>query len=133
MDDETPPLISAATGDASTASLVAEVKQLAADGRALLEAELTYQKSRAALAGKGVKGIAIAGVLALVLAYFALMALVMGLLLALNPLLGGWGALAAVVLGLLLVAGLCGLSAARQWKRMSSQLASPKQSGEDAA
>lgn len=119
MDDEAPPLISA---DAAERSLVDDVRQLAADGRTLLEAELAYQKSRAAVAGQGAKGIAGWGALALALVLFALMALVMGLLLAVSETFGGWIATAMVVTGLLLAAGLSGLTAARRWKTVASQL-----------
>ena len=122
MDDEAPPLIAPTAVDAAERSLVDDVRQLAHDGRTLLEAELAYQKSRAALAGQGAKGVAGWGALALVLAFFTLMALVMGLLLALSETFGGWIATAIVVAGLLLAAGLSGLAAARRWKRMASQL-----------
>lgn len=122
MDDETPPLIAPSTGDAATRSLVDDVKQLANDGRTLLEAELAYQKSRAAVAGQGVKHIAGWGALALALVFFALMALVLGVLLALSETFGGWIATAIVGAGLLLAAGLSGLAAARRWKQVASQL-----------
>ncbi len=123
MDDDLPPLIAPAPSDAAERSLVDDVKQLAHDGRTLLEAELAYQKSRAAVAGQGAKGIAGWGALALALVVFALMALVMGVLLALSEALGGWAATAIVVAGLLLAAGLSALAAARRWKKMASQLA----------
>ena len=123
MDDETPPLIAPSAADAAERSLVDDVRQLAHDGRTLLEAELAYQKSRAALAGQGAKGIAGWGALALALVFFSLMALVMGLLLALSEQFGAWTATAIVVAVLLLTAGLSGLAAARRWKRMTSQLA----------
>ena len=122
MDDETPPLIAPSAADAAERSLVDDVRQLAHDGRTLLEAELAYQKSRAALAGQRAKGIAGWGALALALVFFTLMALVMGLLLALSEQFGAWTATAIVVAVLLLAAGLSGLAAARRWKRMTSQL-----------
>lgn len=122
MDDDTPPLIAEPASNAAERSLVDDVRQLASDGRTLLEAELAYQKSRAAVAGQGAKGIAGWGALALALVFFALMALVMGLLLSLSDLIGPWLATLAVVLGTLLAAGLAGLAAARRWERMASQL-----------
>ncbi|WP_374528616.1 phage holin family protein [Novosphingobium sp.] len=124
MHDEQPPLIAAQAGDeARDRSLVDDVRQLVSDGKTLLEAELAYQKTRAAVAGAGAKGVAGWAALALALLFFTLMALVMGLLLALTPLLGGWGAMALVVLGLLAAAGLSGWAAAQRWKKMSEMLA----------
>lgn len=123
MDAEQPPLIAKEQAAAAERSLVDDVRQLVDDGRTLLEAELAYQKSRAAVAGAGARGIAGWGALALALVFFALMALVMGLLLALTPLLGGWGAMLLVVLGLLVSAGLSGWAATRRWKRMTALLA----------
>ena len=123
MDQPEPPLIAEAPVAPETPGLVDDLRQLAADGRTLLEAELTYQKSRAALAGKAAGGIAGWGALALALVFFALMALVMGLILALTPLLGAWVAMAAVVVGLLVAAALAGAIAAQRWKRTAAQLA----------
>ena len=121
MEDASPPLVKPTT-DAER-SLVDDVKQLASDGRTLLEAEFAYQKSRAAVAGSGIKGIAGWASLALALVFFALMALVMGVVLGLTALIGAWAATAVTVLGLLIAAGLCGLAAIRAWKRMSALLA----------
>lgn len=127
MDDETPPLIAPPQADAAERSLVDDLRQMVDDGRTLLEAELAYQKSRALVAGQGAKGIAGWGALALALVLLALMALVMGLLLALAELVGGWLAMLIVVAGLLFAAGLAALTAGRRWKRMSAQLADSEQ------
>ena len=121
MDDPSPPLLKA--GSDAERSLVDDVKQLASDGRTLLEAEFAYQKSRAAVAGAGIKGITGWAALALALVFFALMALVMGVVLGLSELIGAWAATAVTVLVLLLAAGLSGLAASRRWKRMSALLA----------
>ena len=117
-----PPLVKDEASDAATRSLIDDVRQLAVDGRTLLEAELAYQKSRATLAGQTAKGMAGWIALALALVFFALMALVMGLLLALTPLIGGWLAMLAVVLGPLLAAALSGLAAKRKWQAMERRL-----------
>lgn len=117
-----PPLVKDEASDAATRSLIDDVRQLALDGRTLLEAELAYQKSRATLAGQTAKGMAGWIALALALVFFALMALVMGLLLALTPLIGGWLAMLAVVLGILLAAALSGLAAKRKWQAMERRL-----------
>ncbi len=120
MADDQPPLIA---DNAAERSLVDDVRQLASDGRTLLEAELAYQKSRAVVAGQAAKGVAGWGALALSLVFFALMALVLGLVLALVPVLGAFGATAAVFVGLLALSGLCGWIAAQRWQRASAQLA----------
>ncbi len=121
MEDASPPLLKP-EADAER-SLVDDAKQLASDGRTLLEAEFAYQKSRAAVAGAGIKGITGWAALALALVFFALMALVMGVVLGLAELIGAWAATAVTVLSLLLAAGLSGLAASRRWKRMSALLA----------
>ena len=111
-----------APDEARERSLEEDLRQLAEDARALAEAELAYQKSRAAFAGQEAKRIAILGAMAAVLVFFALMALTFGLVFALTPLLTAWGATAAVVGGLLLVAVLCGLIAVSRWKYMAAKL-----------
>ena len=127
MDDPSPPLLKP-EADAER-SLVDDVKQLASDGRTLLEAEFAYQKSRAAVAGAGIKGITGWAALALALVFFALMALVMGLVLGLTELIGTWAATAVAVLVLLAAAGLCALAASRRWKRMSALLSDDGDAG----
>ncbi len=87
-------------------SLWGDVQALIEDGQTLVEAELAYQQARAAYAWKRGKGIALLLVLTLFFGFFALMAAVVGLLLALTPLLTAWGALAAVALGLAALAAI---------------------------
>ena len=123
MDDASPPLIKSPTSGAAERSLTEDIKQLASDGRTLLEAELAYQKSRVAVAGAGAKGIAGWAALALALVFFALMALVVGVLLGIAEFIGIWAATAVTVVLVLAAAGLAGLAAARRWKRMSAALA----------
>lgn len=91
-------------------SLLGSARALLEDGQTLFAAELEFQKARAGFVLGRAKGILALGALALALLFFALMALVMGLLLALAPLIGPWGALAAVFFGLLGLTGLCLLS-----------------------
>lgn len=93
--------------------LLGSARALLGEGQSLLETELAFQKARAGFVLSRAKGILALGALALALLFFALMALVMGLLLALAPLIGPWGALAAVVLGLLALTGLCVLGVLR--------------------
>lgn len=120
MADDQPPLIAE---NAAERSLIDDVRQLANDGRTLLEAELAYQKSRALVAGQAAKGVAGWVALALALAFFALMALVLGLILVLAEATGALWATVVVVLGILVLAALCGWIAARRWQRASAQLA----------
>ena len=122
MGDDLPPLTANSASEARERSLVEDLRQLAQEGRAAAEAEIAYQKSRAAVAGQGMKAIAALGALALVLLVFALMALVFGVVLALAELVGAWAATAIVVLGLILAAGLCAMLAGARWKALSRRL-----------
>lgn len=88
-----------ATGDPS---LVDDLETLVEDGRTYLEAELAFQRSRAAYAGDGLKWAAIHGAAALGLVHLALIALTIGLILALAPITGPWLA-TAIVVGVLLL------------------------------
>jgi predicted anti-sigma-YlaC factor YlaD len=92
-----------ARDEAAERSLNEDLRQLAEDARVLAEAELAYQKSRASYAGKQAPKIAIAAIVALVFLYFAVMAAIMGTIIALAPLLTQWGAMGAVAGGLLLL------------------------------
>ncbi|MFM2273196.1 MAG: hypothetical protein RL702_2261 [Pseudomonadota bacterium] len=127
MDAEAPPpLIAEPASDAAQRSLVEDARRLVDDGRTLLEAELAYHKARAAVAGEAAREVAAWGALALALVFFALMALVMGVLLGIAQLLGYWAATALVVAALALVAGLAGARAAARWKRASAQISETK-------
>ena len=119
MADDQPPLT---VENAAERSLVDDVRQLASDGRTLLEAELAYQKSRALVAGQAAKGVAGWGALALALVFFALMALVLGLVLVLAEAIGALWATIAAFLGLLAFAALSGWFALSRWQRASAQL-----------
>lgn len=100
--------------EARERSLNEDLHQLAQDARAYAEAELQFQKSRAAFAASASKNIAIYAVTALVLAFFAVMALVVGLVIALAPLITAWGSTAVVTLVLLGLAVFLLLRAKRQ-------------------
>lgn len=104
-------------------ALVADIRQLATDARTLAEAELAYQTSRAKVAGEAARNVAICGVAAFVLVFFALGALTVGLLLALTPLVTAWGATAIVVGVLVLGAFACVAAAARRIRRLRALLA----------
>lgn len=99
-----------------------ELKQLGGDARAYAEAELAFQKVRAQIAARGVRDIALFGLIALIVAVFGLGALVVGLLLALAPLVTAWGATAIVAGGLFVVALVLALVAKAKWSRMIALL-----------
>ncbi len=113
--------LTSASADADR-SLGDDLRWLAEDSKAFAQAEAAYQKARAVYAGDQARGLAIRGGLALALVFFALMALTLGLVLALTPLLTAWGATAVVVVGLLLLALILAASAAAKWRRMVRML-----------
>jgi len=101
-------------------SLTDDVRALIDDGKTYFEAELQFQKSRAAFVADRSRSGAIYGVAALLLVHLALVALAIGLILALTPLITAWGA-TAVVVGALLVAGaILGLAAKKRFAGLSS-------------
>lgn len=121
MDDETLPL-TASRDEAEDRSLKEDLRQLADDARALAEAEIAYQKSRAAFAGNEAKNIAVLGVVAAVFGFFALMVLVVGAVLALSPALTPWGATAAVAGSLLAIVLICVILVMASVRRMKTVL-----------
>lgn len=89
-----------------------EVIALIADGRTYAEAEFAFQKTRASYSAQQGKSAAISILAALAFLHLALIALVVGAVIALTPYLTAWGATAAVV-GVLLLATLVVLLRAR--------------------
>jgi predicted RND superfamily exporter protein len=87
--------------EARERSLNDDLHQLAQDARVYAEAEFQFQKSRAAYTVSASKSIILYALLACVLVFFAIMALVVGLVIALAPLITPWGSTAVVTLGLL--------------------------------
>lgn len=102
--------------------LIDELKLLGEEARAYAEAEIAFQKSRAAVAVKGVKNAAIFVVAGLVFVLFALIALVVGLLLALVPYVGHWGALGIVAGAFVLLTLGSVLLARSHWRRMMARV-----------
>lgn len=84
------------------ASLRDDITVLVEDARTYAEAEFAFQKTRASLAGKTAGRAAALLVLALVLLHIALIALAVGAVIALAPLVTIWGAI-AIVVGVLLI------------------------------
>lgn len=99
---EAPPS-TAADEDANTfTSLRDDVAALVEDARTYAEAELAFQKTRASLAGRrGARALA-SLVLALALLHIALIALAVGVVIALAPWVTTWGAI-AIVVGVMLI------------------------------
>lgn len=123
MTDEEPAPDSRA--GAAQRSLRDDIATLTAAGRELAQAELAYQKARTAFVGKTARNVAVASGMALALVFFALMALVLGLILTLAPILTPLGATAAIVAGLLIAATLCAMLVRSSLQRMMSVLREP--------
>lgn len=95
-------------------SLAEDVGALYEDGKTYVEAELAYQRTRATYAGTKTKQGLVFGLGALAFLHLALIGLVIGLIIALEPWLTAFGSTALVV-GVLLVG--CALLARRAMKR----------------
>lgn len=116
-DSEPPP-----EPEAPARSFIDDLRDLASDAQTLFEAEKAYQGARLSYGVSRGKGVAVSFALAGALAYFAVIALVVGLLLALTPLLTAWGALAVVTVTLLLGAYLFYRAAMKKLQRMRTFL-----------
>jgi hypothetical protein len=113
--DETP----AATPDHS---LRDDVRAVIEDGKTYLEAELQFQKSRAAFVADRSRSGAIYAVGALLLLHLALITLAIGLVFALSRVFGPWGA-TGIVVGVLVIGGVVlGLAAKRRFTGMTTAL-----------
>jgi uncharacterized integral membrane protein len=115
----------AATADADReggVSLVADIKALVEDGRTLVEAEWALQSARATYALNRGKSIAVLLIGAVFFVFFALMALVVGRLMSLAPLLTPWGATALVTLVLAALAGTCFYMAVSRFRTAQARL-----------
>lgn len=100
---------------AGTRSLAEDLESLVEDARIYIDAELSYQKTRAGFVADRLKKTIAFGAVAAFLAVLALIGLTVGLIIALTPLITAWGATAVVVLGLLLLAYLLVRKAANAW------------------
>lgn len=110
-------------------SLGDEVSALIDDGKTWVEAELGYQKTRAALASRRAGNAAGFFVGAAITLHIALLALAVGLVIALAPLITIWGAIAVVVGILLILTGWLALKGRRNIDRLSN-LFSDRDEGE---
>lgn len=108
--------------DPGVAPLIAALKALWDDLVMLLHAEVQFQSSRARVVSLGLRKMAVLALAGLILAVFFLGALVVGLLLALTPLVTAWGATAIVAGGLGLAVAWCGWRGLRAWRAMRRAL-----------
>jgi len=105
-------------GQAAERSLLDDLQATVEDGKTYLEAELTYQRTRAAYAVDRAKDAALFAALGGALALLALVALTVGLVIALAPVLTAWGAAAAVTGAWLLLAAIFLRMAAVRWQKL---------------
>lgn len=103
-------------------SLMEDVRLLVGEARTFAQAELAYQKTRAAFVGAETRSIAVLGIGAVVLVLLAVVALVLGLVIALGTLIGPWLAMIVVPAGVLVVATIMAVSARSRVKRMLALL-----------
>jgi len=97
-------------------SLLSDIEALIDDARTWFDAEIGYQKSRAGFVADRIKVLVGLGLGALFFLVMALFGLVVGLIIALTPLITAWGATAVVVGALLLGAFVMVRKAGRVWR-----------------
>jgi len=115
---DTAPTLAPVAEDYEDLSLAQDLRQLADEAKTFAQAELAFQKSRAAFVGAETRNIALLLIVAAVLVFFAFMAFVVGTVIALGPLLGPWGAMATVTLALLVLAGFGAWQARARMRKM---------------
>jgi len=111
---------SARTGSDFDESIVQELSTLFGDGKTYVEAEVAFQKTRAKLASRSVGIALLYSAVGLILLHIAFLALAVGLVIALAPLVTIWGAIAIVVGGLLIVVALLGRMAVKRAQTLSA-------------
>ncbi len=116
----------AASGESR--SLIDDIEDLVLDAKTYFDAELTYQKTRASFVASQVKRIAAFGIAAALLAVLALIGLTVGLIIALTPLITGWGATAVVVGAMLFIIYLLVRRAGAAWSEIMNAIHEDKDS-----
>ena len=91
-----------AGGRSAQPSLADDLLALFEDGKTYAEAELAYQKSRAGYTANRLKGALALGLGAFGVLHLALIALTVGVVIALTPLVGPWIATAIVTIALII-------------------------------
>lgn len=135
LDESAASGVSDSAGVNKTASerlLIDDIEALIQDGRTYFDAELSYQKTRAGFVSDRLKKTIIFGCVALLLAILAVLGLVVGSIVALAPLITGWGATGVVVGVLLLIVVICGMKAASSAKAMIAAIKIDKAGKSDA-
>lgn len=97
------------------------------DGKTYVSAELAFQKSRMSFAADRGKSGALYGVVAFALLHLALVALVVGAIFALSPILSPWGATAVVVGALALCGIVFAMMAKSRFARMADAYAETRE------
>lgn len=111
-------------------SIVEELGTVIDDAKLYATAELAFQKTRAKLLGKSVGVAAGAVIVAIILLHIALIAMAVGFVIALEPLVTIWGAIAIVVGVMLLGVALLGYVAASKGKLIAELFASAPDKGD---
>ena len=104
-------------------SIVDEVAILIDDAKTYAEAEIAFQKTRASVAGKNIGMAVVWAIVAIITLHIACLALAVGLVIALQPLVTIWGAIAIVVGVLLLATLLLARTALKRGKVVSALFA----------
>jgi len=113
-------------------TIVEEVSALIGDAGLYVTAEIAFQKTRAKLAGRNIGAALAFVVLAVILLHIALIAMAVGLVIALEPLVTIWGAIAIVVGVMLLTVALLARAAAKRGKLVEQLFSAPHEVGEEA-
>lgn len=112
---------------APVGSLSDDVAALIDDGKTYVAAEVAFQKTRLAYAAdRGKSGIAM-GLAAMAVLHLALIGLVVGLIIALSPLITPWGATALVAGILLIVGAILGLKAKTRFESLADAFKEAKE------
>ncbi len=109
-------------------SVLDDVEDLLVDARTWFDAEVTYQKTRASFVGASLKALVGLAVGAAIIGFLLLVALTVGLLIALTPLVTAWGATAIVVIVLGLVILMLLRTASARWRDLMDAIHEGKES-----
>ncbi|MGB3470122.1 MAG: phage holin family protein [Erythrobacter sp.] len=112
-------------------SIVEEVSALIEDAGLYATAEIAFQKTRAKVAGRTIGAALAFVVLAIILLHIALIAMAVGFVIALEPLVTIWGAIAIVFGVLLLSVGLLIYSAVKRGKLLAEIFGSSSETTDD--
>ncbi|MEL6487748.1 MAG: phage holin family protein [Pseudomonadota bacterium] len=108
-------------------TIIEELGALIDDAQLYAKAEIAFQKTRASLVGRNVGAALGAVILAIILLHIALIALAVGLVLALQPFVTIWGAIGIVVGVMLLGVGALGWIAVQRGRRIAAMFAADPQ------